>query len=622
MSDPAAWGIEAGYHDVRGEWHPAAPDVVAAVLEAMGADGRPAPPPGETEVWVVGQDEPVACWGPWSLTLEDGSRLDGSDRLPALPLGYHALFRAAAQPASAPAPVRLIVTPPACHLPEGLRVWGWAAQLPSLRSGRSWGLGDLADLEELGRWSASLGAGVVQLNPLHAPLPGTTQEASPYFASSRCFRNPLYLRVEDVPGSAGAAGLAAARRSGLALNASSRIDRDQVWQLKIPVLEEVWSRSAARRGQDPDFARFRAEQGDLLEGYATFCALAELHGRDWRSWPDRLRAPNSPAVVRLAEEQADRVTFHAWLQWLVEQQLARAGRHVGLVQDLAIGTDPAGADGWLFQDALALTVKVGAPPDEFNAGGQDWGFPPFDPWKLRTLAFEPFVRVVRAALAHAGGVRVDHVAGLFRLYWIPEGFEASEGLYVRLPWQELLAVLSLESVRAGAWVVGEDLGTVQPYVREEMARRRILSTKLVWFEAEPPPRYPEHSVGAVTTHDLPTIAGLWSRSDLDDQRACGLEPNVDAAEEMRRRLGSWLAVPDDAPVRNVIVGTHQLLGQAPSAVVLATLEDAQAVEHRPNIPGTSEEDRPNWSVALPLTLEEMTEDPLVLNVAASLNRRG
>ena len=618
MTDWRAWGIEKGFHDIRGTWHAAPEATVEGVLAAMGADGSAPAAPSDSDVWVVRVGEGVECAGDWALELEDGTALEGRDGLPPdLPLGYHRLHRSG----TAPSRIRLIVTPPRCHLPEGLRSWGFAAQLPAARSRRSWGMGDLGDLRLLGEWATSLGAGVVMINPLHAGLPGLPQEPSPYFASSRCYRSPLYLRVEDVPGAPQAADLERAAAAGQALNRSRTIDRDEVWRLKLDVLEQIWLGSAARRGGDPDFARYSAEQGGLLADYATFCALCERMGRGWSEWPEGLRRPGTAEVRAFAQAEAERVRFHAWLQWLVDDQLARAGRSVGLVQDLAIGADPAGADAWLWQDVLALSAKVGAPPDEFNIDGQDWGFPPFDPWRLRAAGFEPFARIVRSALAHAAGLRIDHVAGLFRLYWIPEGTPPAEGVYVRYPWQEMLAILALESERAGAWVVGEDLGTVEPYVREEMDRRALLSTRLVWFEPEPPSRYPERSLAAVTTHDLPTISGLWSRSDLEDQDRSGVVPAADSLEEMRRRLAYWLGVPEDAPVRNVIVGTHQLLGQASSAVIVATLEDAQAVEERPNLPGTTSEQRPNWSVALPSPIEEMSEDPLALNIAAGLERR-
>ena len=613
-TDPAAWGIEAGYLDVTGAWHDADPDAVRAALEAMGADpadetGRP----GSSDVWVVPAGQPVTVDGGWVLRLEDGTERTGRGPLPeSVPLGYHDLHPEGGQGA-----VRLIVTPPECHLPAGLRTWGWAAQLYAVRSESSWGIGDLADLAALGRWSRSLGAGVVLVNPLHAVAPGTPQEASPYYPSSRSFRNPLYLRVEDVPGARSTPEVEAAGRAGRALNTAPLIDRDAVWEIKSRALEAVWLASRARQGREAGFARFSAGRGTALERFAAFCAITEEHGRGWESWPEELQRPESPAVASFVDAHADRVRFHAWLQWLLDEQLQRAGATVGVVTDLAIGADPGGADAWMWQDSLALGVRVGAPPDEFNLAGQDWGFPPFDPWRLRAARFDPFVEIVRAGLAHAGGIRIDHVAGLFRLYWIPPGMGSDRGLYVRYPWEELLAVLALESVRAGAWVVGEDLGTVEPWVREELGRHRILSTRVMWFEDGPPAAYPERSLAVVTTHDLPTVTGAWTGADVADQRECGVEPDPAAAEAMRQRLQELTGLADDAPAAEVVVRTHGRLAEAPSAVVLATLDDALLVPWRPNLPGTVAE-RPNWCRALPQPLEALVEDPLALKVAEIL----
>ena len=643
-TDPSEWGIEPGYHDVSGQWRPAEPDAVAAALAAMGAEPGSSPP--SADVWVVTVGSPIHCDGAWTLHLEDGTRLQGHGSLPPdVPLGYHDLIRHdpdrhdpdrhdpdrhdpdrhgrgrhGREAEAAAGSVRLIVTPPACHLPPGLRVWGWAAQLYAVRSTTSWGMGDLADLAALGRWSRSLGAGVVLLNPLHAALPGHPQQASPYYPSSRCFQNPLYLRVEDVPGAAGVDQVAEAARAGRALNERPLVDRDAVWDLKMRALEAVWQQSApAREGREAGFAAYGARRGQALERYATFCAIGELHGRGWAEWPAELRRPDAPGVAAFAVEHADRVRFHAWLQWLLDEQLERAGSTVGVVTDLAIGTDPAGVDAWLWQDALAMGVRVGAPPDEFNTAGQDWGFPPYDPWRLRAAGFEPFIQVVRSVLAHAAGVRIDHVAGLFRLFWIPPDMEASRGLYVRYPWQELLAILALESVRAGAWVVGEDLGTVEPYVREELARREVLSTRVMWFEPEPPAHYPPRSLAVVSTHDLPTVAGVWTGADVEDQEACGIQPDPGATAGLRHRLTEWTGLPAGAPDAEVIVAVHRLLAEAPSAVVLAQLEDALGVPWRPNLPGTVDE-RPNWSRALPAPLEAAVEDPLVVGVAEALGR--
>jgi len=606
--DPGAWGIEPGYHDVAGRWRPASPDTVDAVLAAMGADTDAPPGTGDdSRVWVVPAGQPVAAEGRWELTTEQGQRLEVEGSIADLPTGYHRLVGLADGRR-----VTLVVTPGRCHLPDGLRTWGWAAQLPGVRSEASWGIGDLADLRRLNDWSAQRGAGFTLLNPLHAPLPGLPQEPSPYFASSRSYRNPIYLRVEDVPGAAGSPLLEQAARAGRDLNRSRLVRRDEVWRLKVAVLEDAWERFASAP-ERRHFESWCAAAGPTLRRYAIFCVLNEIEGRGWRSWPEALRRADSAEVAAVGERSGARVGFHMWLQWLVDRQMAEAAT-VGLVQDLAIGADPAGADAWLWQDCFALDARVGAPPDDFNASGQDWGFPPLDPWRLRQAGFEPFAAVVRSALAHAAGLRIDHVAGLFRLFWIPEGADPSEGVYVRYPWAELLGVLSLESQRAAAWVVGEDLGTVEPFVRDELQRRRILSTRLLWFEPEPPASYPTASLAAVTTHDLPTVAGLWSGSDAAEQEMLGLDPQAESIAAIRQRVQDWTGLPPDTALGDVVEATYRLLSDAPSVAVVVTLEDAVASHERPNLPGTTDE-RPNWSLALPVTLDELVADPLANRVA-------
>ena len=402
------------------------------------------------------------------LVLEDGAVLRLDRGLPAdLPLGYHELRSPLGRAAR-----RFIAAPARCHLPEGLRAWGWAIQLYTVRSRQSWGIGDLADLRQLAEWSAgALGAGVAVLNPLHAPLPIVPQEPSPYFPSSRRYRNPLYLRVEEVPGASEAdVDVARLAAEGRALNAERRIDRDAVFRLKMAALDALWR----RRGPDiAEMARYRSREGTGLEEFATFCALAERHGSGWRRWPSEYRHPGSPAVARFRADQRERVGFHAWLPWLLDEQLARAGRALRLITDLAIGFDGEGADAWAWQDVLADRVTVGAPPDDFALDGQDWGLPPFVPHRLRAAGYGPFLETVRASLRHAGGMRVDHVMGLFRLFWIPRTATARDGAYVRYPSDDLLAILALESERAGALVIGEDLGTVAPGVRERSSSGAI-----------------------------------------------------------------------------------------------------------------------------------------------------
>ncbi|HVM03839.1 MAG TPA: 4-alpha-glucanotransferase [Acidimicrobiales bacterium] len=618
-TDAARWGIQPGYSDFRDVWREAPESTVRALLEAMGAGASPPPRPADARhpdgtVMVVTEGEELPLPGRWGLATEDGgdAAVDGS-LPPDVPLGYHRLRRDDDGHA-----VSLIVTPPACHLADDLRTWGWAVQLYSARSGASWGIGDLGDLRRLGGWSAGQGAGMVLVNPLHAAQPAGAQQASPYSPSSRCFRNPLYLRVEDVPGASAAGGdLEALAAAGRALNDRRLIDRDEVWRLKAAALERLWSGFAG----DAAFRRWCDEQGAPLKGWARFCAIADVHGLPWTSWPAELRRADGPAVALFARRHADRVRYHQWLQWLLDVQLGRAGEEVGVVQDLAIGADAGGADAWLWQDCFALDVRVGAPPDEFAVKGQDWGLPPLDPWRLRDAAYEPFVATLRAAFRHAGGVRIDHVMGLFRLFWVPESAASpAEGTYVTYPWHDLLGILALESARAGAWVVGEDLGTVEPFVREELARRRVLSYRLVWFEPDPPAKYPQRALAAVTTHDLPTVAGLWTGSDLEEQQRLGTDPNVESTLAIRDRLRHWTGAADDEAVGEVVLRTHRLLGEAPSMVVAATLDDALGVEERPNLPGTTTE-RPNWSIALPLPLEDVESDPGVAAVAEAIGRR-
>jgi len=482
-------GITTHFSDAAGRDYDVSEATLAAVLEAMGPApvaaaawppvvvARPGRPPG----WRPPRGEPA------TLVLGDGRERPLPDELPGdLPHGWHRV-------AGRSGATTLVVAPGRCHLPPllagGGRAWGWAAQLYAVRSRASWGIGDLGDLAGLLESTAPLGAGFALLNPLHAASPG---EPSPYNPSSRVFRNPLYLRIEAVPELAAlAAGerdrVETLARAGRELGGRDRIDRPAVYRLKDTALRLVHGALARLPGRRAGLAAYRAGTAGL-ERYATFCALQHVHGHDWRAWPAAYRHPGRPEVAEFGDRHGDEVSYHAWLQWLLDQQLAAVvpgPDRLGVLNDLAIGFAPDGFDAWSFQDELAAGITVGAPPDPLGPHGQDWGLPAFVPDRLAAGGYGPFAQTIRAGMAHAAGLRIDHVMGLFRLFWIPDGAEPAEGTYVRYPADDLLGVLALESEAAGALVVGEDLGTVEPGVRERLAAEGVLSYRLAWFEQGP-----------------------------------------------------------------------------------------------------------------------------------------
>jgi len=572
----------------------------------MGTSGERPPEP---TTWVVRKDEGAWLGDDVTIRLEAGGEIEVYGEMPAVtPLGYHTLVH----PDGREHP--LIVSPGLCFMPDGLRTWGWGTQLYSARSRGSWGIGDLSDLRRIGKWARSLGAGMLLVNPLHAALPTAKQQTSPYTPSSRRFRNPLYLSIGDLP-EASEAGIDLTEliAQGRALNEGTRIDRDATYRLKMDALEAIYARAPSSE----DFERYLLSGGELLRSYATFVSLAEHFEGGMSSFPSDYAHPDSPAIARWQKDKGNRIRFHAWVQWLLERQLDNAQDTIEIVHDLAVGVDPEGADAWIWQDVITPSVSVGAPPDEFNSLGQDWGLPPFDPWKLRASGYDAFIETLRSSMAGAG-LRIDHVMGLFRLFWVPAGLTAAEGTYVRYPFQDLLNILALESHRAQSYVVGEDLGTVEPFVREEMQRRNLMGYRVLWFEDDPA-AYPELAMAAVTNHDLPTIAGLWTGSDLRMQQDLNLHPNVEGTLATRYRLRDRFGLADDAPVEEVVLRTYELLSHAPSRLLVPTLEDSIGVEERPNQPGSSAE-RPNWSLALPLPLEDLFEHPLPRHVAQVLGR--
>ncbi len=617
MTDPRTVVLDR-YTDAYGREATVAAGVRRAVLRTMG------PLPAHRSAGGRREPEPVAIHAPGDrlaapaeLVLEDGTSLGRVDRLPRdLPFGYHRLLHERTEQLA-------LVPPPRCVVPGGNRGWGWTVQLPATRSAASWGIGDLADLRAVASWAGGAGASVVVVSPMGAPNPSPEPEPSPYYPSTRRFRNPLLIRIEEVPGAGDPAlGIGELAAEARRLNDDRRIDRARVAALKLEALARIW---AAGAGSRPDTAgpllAFRGHEGTALHDWAVFAVLAEQLGPGWQRWPAEHRSPRSPAVARFAAAHAERVAFHEWLQWNLDEQLQRAGSAgAALVSDLPVGFDPGGFDAWAWQDLVATGARVGAPPDRFNPDGQDWGLPPFVPHRLRQAHLAPFIETVRAALRHAGGLRIDHVMGLFRLWWIPVDGPGG-GAYVRYPADELLAVLAIESHRSGAVVIGEDLGTVERGTRRALARHGVLSTRLVYFERRGLGRFPRGSFAAVTTHDLPTIAGAWLGSDLDDQRAAGLHPDPRSLDTLRMRLARAAGVEAGAPVEDLVLGVHRALAASSSALVSATLEDALRVETRPNLPGTTATQRANWSVALPVAIESLEADPFVERLASVMRGR-
>ena len=605
LGGDAASIVPEEFTDAYGRHRTIDPEARRAVLAAMGidmgaVDRRPSP------VVVARRGERLPAGG--EMVLEDGTTLGFRERVPAdVPYGYHGLHSGGHEQL-------LLVGPGRCHLPAGLRAWGWSMQLPALRSRRSWGIGDLRDLAALATWTADQGGGFLAVSPLGAPNPGPDPDPSPYYPSTRRFLNPAHLCVEAVPGADALGELVAA---GQALNADPRIDRALVLAHKLDALERLW---AAGLADLPALHAYRRERGVALQRWATFVLLTERFGAGWHGWPAAYRAPDGRAVAAAAEASPDRIGFHFWIQFLLDRQLADASAPVRRIADVPVGVDPGGFDAWDWQDQLALGASIGVPADRFSAAGQKWGLPPFAPDRLREARYRPFIETIRAQLRHAGGLRIDHVLGLFRLWCMPAGADPADGAYVRYPTAELLEIVSIESERASAIVIGEDLGTVPPGVRRELRRRRMLSTRLALFERMPPERYPRQAFAAVTTHDLPTIAGLWSGTDLEDQSRAGVAPDAAGLSQLRGRLVRASGLPPAAPVDEVVDAVHRRLAGSPSMLVAATLEDALRVAERPNMPGTVSTQRDNWSVALPQPLEQLAGDARVLRLVTALRR--
>ena len=583
----------------------------------------------------------------------------------ALPAGYHCLSID-----GLPGETLVVSAPPRCYRPPALagrgRAWGPAVQLYALRSERNWGVGDFGDLARLVEYAAEIGAGIIGLNPLHALFPHNPAHASPYSPSSRMRLNVLYLDVEAIEEFRDCeAAQRRVRSAGFQarlgqLREAPLVDYHGVAAAKFEILELLYAHfrerhlgTASPRGGA--FREFRDQRGRALRLHATCEALqAHFHAADaaiagWPLWPEPYRDHDSPAVARFAEERLERIEYYEYLQWQAEQQLAQVsarcrarGLAVGLYLDLAVSVDRAGSDTWVQQECYALDASVGAPPDEFNPIGQDWGLPPLRPDRLRASGYRVLIETLRANMRDAGALRIDHVMGLMRLFWIPPGKNA-RGAYVHYALEEMLAIVALESQRNRCMVIGEDLGTTAAEMRAALARYEVLSYRLLYFERDeggafkPSAEYPRDALVAVSTHDLATLAGWWMGRDLRLRLELGLFPSegvhekqlVDRARERVRLMlalqHAGLLPPDtvvgpagsQAPTPALVEAIHAFVAAAPSRVMMVQIEDAIGVTEQANMPGTTDE-HPNWRRKLPETLEKLAASERMRGLAAAV----
>jgi 4-alpha-glucanotransferase len=626
----AAHGVATWYRDARRQRVDVDAQVVRRVLGLLGVStdnpaevsdalaATRAPTLPGTVVLRSGQRRDIS--EPGVLADEQGTELPVTDEIPPdLAPGWYSLT-------SGDQHTTVLVAPPA--LPEPPRTWGWMLQLYALRSANSWGLGDLGDLREFITWTATThGCGAVLVNPLHAVTPTHPVQASPYSPSSRRFVNPLYLRITEIPAYHRADPAVRAQVDGLRISPEGeRIDYDGAWRAKAAALTLLWQSEGAPR----------PAMSDGLRDFATFCALAQRHGPRWSQWAAELRHPAT------ASADPQQVAFHAWVQQQCAQQLAATrdaarAMAIGVVHDLAVGVDPDGADAWALQDVLATGVTVGAPPDTFNQKGQDWGLPPWRPDRLAATGYAAYRDMLRAVLAHADGLRIDHVPGLWRLWWVPPGASPDEGTYVRYDAQVMLAALALEAHRAGAVVIGEDLGTVEPEVTETLAAQRMLGCAVLWFARDEdvpgtpllaPRRWPARAAASISTHDLPTALGFLrgehvrARAELgllNDETAEWAQARAERAEltALLRAEGLLSADREEHSEEQIVVAMHALLARTPCRLLLASPYDVVGETRQPNLPGTVDQ-YPNWRLPLPMTLEQLQRDPRVQQVVGAL----
>jgi 4-alpha-glucanotransferase len=576
----------------------------------------------------------------YKLTREDGQvqsgRIDRHGYLPGQDLpGYHRLEIGEAR-------LTLAVAPPACRSVEDLcgkrHAWGLTAQLYSLRRPGDGGLGDTRALEDLARHAANQGADALAISPVHAMFAAAPEHYSPYSPSSRLFFNALHadpanlLGSEPVEWAIAACGL---QEEWARLEQLQLIDWPAVAKARQCLLRELY-RDFRESGDTllGNFTAFCDTGGDALLQH---CRFEALHGHmlgsgqsgDWRNWPEHFRDPHHAAVQRFASEHADDVGFHAFAQWLVARGLesaqtvaSGAGMGIGLIADLAVGADCAGSQAWSRQGELLPAVTVGAPPDILNRAGQNWGVSAFSPDGLRRHGFRAFIEMLQANLAHAGGIRIDHVMGLQRLWVIPQGGEPQDGAYLRYPLTDLLRLLALESHRHRALVIGEDLGTVPEGLREELARRNILGMRVLLFEQHDgrfiaPRHWPRNALATTSTHDLPSIKGWLAGHDIDWRLRAGHSRPEQESDDRAERARESTALRDALAEHGQLQGPREdaeaclqasidYIGSTPAALVLLPLEDATGADQQPNLPGPGQL-HPNWRRRHALPVRQLLE---------------
>jgi glycogen operon protein len=554
---------------------------------------------------------PRSCW--LTLAFEDGRyqplRASAADAvldgrrwlipLPDMPVGRHRVWcddRPEMQ-------CHLTVAPQRCYLPQGRR-FGVSAQLYTIRRDGDQGIGDFTTLAELARATKRAGGAMLGLNPMGAMFADQRERASPYQPSDRRFLDPIYL---DVP-EAGAAGSAAL------------VDYPAVWAAKLPFLAQRFLQGRA----DPAFAEFVAHGGEALRRFAVFEALREgSPDQTWTAWPDALRDPASAEVAGFEQANPELVAFIQYQQYLCDQQLsASAGLlDIGLIRDLAVGCAPDGAEAWALGDQIAHGVSIGAPPDPFSAEGQVWGLPPPNPHRMKRHGYRDFAHLLASNMRHAGGVRIDHVMGLARLFWVPEGGRGADGAYVSYPLDDLLGQVALESRRARALVIGEDLGTVPEGFREALAARDILTYRVLLLEREghgfkPASAYPALAVASVSTHDLPTFAGWRAGADIDERLALGQSDATRAEGEHIERAAEVSALRAMVG-EDLSAGAHRFVAETPCDLVYVQADDLSGETQAVNLPGTDRE-RPNWRRRLAVPLEELFDNPVATPILDAL----